>query len=430
MGVRERSWLRTERWVLVAVAAGWLTACEDNSTLPEDPDLVSFEGIVVDPVMDDAGVADAWIIVDTGDELISVRSGADGGFSIPDLPGDTAITLTVAAEDRRAVTDGGLVLADEDLPLEISCAYRDIDFYDFPTMTISGTVSGAPVGSYLFFNGPDYWGQDYLEVESTTPVPFQFVVDVLGVDAETYTFAAMALDGTTGDILGAAAATVDVADSAEAHLEWGKAGLADLLITTNQPSLDGVLLEELDSSEYIANLSLVFAGEDRGAILGWAEGWEAIESGFEISAWYTPVAGFTHSVSAYLTDDIMDDGPFAYGRVPLDAGDTAVHVNVLDSPALDDAGDFGPGGTISWAQVPGAEHYSVYILDDDMASWWLHTESTEVSFPRLPEGFDTSLLAGGGQWYVRASKNAVVDGEFDLTQPYLVSVTPGGQLVW
>jgi len=428
-GCERRATAATGLAILAALLC--LAGCEESGELPQDVELVTLEGAVLDPVVDDAGVPDAWIIVDTGDELISVRSGADGTFSIPDVPEDRAIALTVAAEDRRAIHDGAIVLADEELPLEISCAYRDLDYYDFPTMKISGTVSGAPVGSYLFFNGPDYWGEEYIQVESGAPVPYQFTVEVIG-DRETYTFAAMAFDGNSGEILGATAATVDVAGTAEADLEWGSGGNQDLLITTNQPVLDGAPLEELDDSEALANLSLIMGGETADAILGWAEGWEAVADGFEIDAWYTPVVGYDHAVTAFLTDDIMGDGPFAYGRVPLEAGAATVHVDVLDAPALDDHGDFGPDTTLSWGEVDGADRYTVYVLEDDMLAMWLLTDTPEVTFPRLPEDFDTSLIAGDdGQWHVRVSQYAEdEDDEIDYSHPYLVSETPGGDLVW
>ncbi len=429
MEQRERGFGGVTWMLAAAVIVASLGGCEPGGTLPQDETLITLEGTIVDPVLDDAGVADAWIVVDTGDELISVRSGADGGFSIPDVPEDRAISITVAAEDRRALTDGAVVLADEELPLEIGCAYRSSDYYDFPTMTISGTVEGAPVGSYLFFNGSDYWGEDYLPVESSAPVPFEIDVTVYGSDREVYTLAAMAIDGQSGEILGAAAAQIEVAASADVALQYS-GGLADLTITTNQPVLDGVPLEALDSSDALANLSVVSAGEDSGAILGWADGWEAVSDGFEIAAWYAPVDGMPHHVSAYLTDDIYADGPFAYASVPLQAGAETLELDVLDSPALHDHGAFGPGTTLGWDAVEDATSYAVYVLEGDELAWWLLGDGPEVAFPRLPDDFDTAIIAGGGQWHVRATQYVEVDGEIDLEQPYLVSETPGGELAF
>ena len=394
---------------------------DDDDDTGGSTDTLDLEGVVVDDYLDGAPVSDAWIVVDTGDELISARSSGDGSFSIPALPAQTPIALTVAGENRRALTYADLVLADVEMPLELTCHYRDTTYYDFPTIHVSGDVIGAPEDTYVVISGPGMEDYPYFLAEDDGSTAFEFEAVVFG-DPETYVFSALVQDGYTGELLGAGAAEVDVASEVEVDLELVAAEPLDLAVSVNQPLLNGEPLDALDDY-YVSSVGLVNVGE-YGALAGWTSSWDFTGSGFDIFVDYVPIDGFQHQINLYLAEDLTAQGDFSYLSIPFDAGIEDLELVAMHSPVLSTDGDFGPGVTVSWDPVDMAESYGLYVMDGDEPAWWISTDLTEVTFPRFPDGFDTDLILGTeGEWAVRAQYyEEIADGVSD----YRVSETLGG----
>jgi hypothetical protein len=408
-----------------------LTACSTGGTLAVDDDArVDFEGTVFDPLADDAPVAEAWIIVDTGDELISIRSGADGGFLIPDLPANTPITATVAAQDRQARTNADLVLADQELPMEVGLSYRDMADYPVQVHTVSGRAIDAPPGSWMLISGAGMEEYTYVQAEQG-PTPFEFEFERLASadSEEPYVFSALSFVNETGELLGAAVAEVEWGDDMEVDLVFGGEQPIDLDVHSPAPLLDGELVEELDS-EYMTSLCLTYLNESWGSFLGWNLGWDHEGDGFVFHASYVPVAGYPARVAAYLVEDLTDSEAMSYIAVPLEEGQSEVTVEPLDAPELDTHADFAPGMTVGWTPIEDVTRKVLFVRDDEGANaWWIGTDSDEISFPRLPDEFDPSLLLEGeGTWHVRVSRFDEVDGEFDSEGPYAVGETLGGEI--
>ncbi len=407
-----------------------LVGCPPTTgTLIDDDARMDLAGSVIDRLAGDAPVSDAWIVVDTGDELITVRSGADGGFVIPDLPGTAPIVATVAAEGRQAVTHATLVLAEAELPMEVGLPWVDAGRYETETHTVSGMATGAPAGSWMLISGAGMPEYAYVQAGGG-PTPFEFTVErsVHAELDEPFLFSALSFWNETGEILGAAVAEADWEDDMEADLVFGDDDVVELEVYASAPMLDGELLEELDS-EYMTSLCLTYLNESWGAFLGWNEGWDTEDGGFVYDARYVPVDGYTARTSAYLVDDLEQPEAMSYASGILGDGADELTLEPLDAPHLDSHADFAPGSTVSWDPVEGADRTVFYVKQEERSSWVIATDDDQVTFPTLPDDFDLSLLVDGeGTWHVRASRSDEVDGEFDRDGPYLVSETWGGDV--
>ncbi len=404
-----------------------ITGCPTTGDDDDDEGRIDLEGTVIDRNLDDAPVADAWILLDTGDELITARSGADGSFLIPEVPGSAPVTLTVAGEERRATTYLDRILVDEDLPLELGCEYRDMTYYDLPIIVVSGTFTGAPVGSYVMFSGEGVLSYDYFYVE-TAATEFQFEAQV-APDAEEYFFTGLAFDGNSGEALAAAAVTVAVEANVDVDVELTHDDPTSLAVTTTQPLLDGEPLTALDPT-YTSSLGMVYAGEGVGGFVGWTRSWSATDDGFDLDLTYVPIDDQPARLNLYLAEDLTTAGAFSYASIPFEPGATELDVEVLDSPVLDGGGDFGPGTTVSWEAVEGATDYLLYALDGDALAWWFLADTPAFTFPRMPDGFDTSIILDDtAEWTARAyQRTEDAEGNTDVDQPYFVSETLGGDI--
>jgi len=282
--------------VLVGCEPGSGTSIDDDDTAMPDDDVgdddvatLDLEGTVIDPYLDGVGVSDAWIIVDTGSEVISTRSGGDGSFAIPALPSEIPISLTFAGEDRQALTYPDAILAEYELPLEIALPYRSASYYDLDTMWISGTISGAPVGSWVMISAPSLYDYPYYYVESEAAVEYEFEVTVF--DEESLSFSVIAQDGTTGELLAAGAAEVPVGEDADVDVELEDSEPTDVTVTVNQPVLNGEPLAQLDLN-YQSSLGLVYLG-GFGPLAGWTRHWSQALDGFELVVDHVPLEGYT-----------------------------------------------------------------------------------------------------------------------------------------
>ena len=408
-------------------AAGCPTADDDDDVAGS---LIDLEGTVIDRTLDDAPVSDAWILVDTGDELISARSASDWTFLIPAVPSATGITLTVAGEDRRATTYLDRILDDEDLPLELPCEYRDSTYYDVPIVVVSGTFTGAPVGTYVYFSGEGVLSYDYFYVESTDPTEFQFEAQI-PADEEEYFFTGLAFDGQTGAAMGAAAVTMEVEAQVDVEVEFVYDEPTTLTISASQPLLNGAPLTTLDPT-YTSSLGMVYAGEGYGSFVGWTMDWDATDDGFDLYASYVPIEDHDAYVTVYLAEDLTSTAEgFSYALVPFEPGATELDVEMMDSPDIGDASSFGDGTTLSWDPVDGATDYTLYAIDDGELVWWFLADEPSFTFPRFPDGFDASIILpdGDATWTARATEVVEdAEGEADLTQGYRITETPGGAI--
>ena len=397
---------------------------DDDTAMPDDDDdTLDLEGQVVDPYLDGSGVSDAWIIVDTGTEVISTRSGADGTFAIPALPAESPVSLTFSGEDRQALTYPDAILAEYELPLQVSLPYRSTTYYDLDTMRVSGTVQGAPVGAWVLISAPNLSDYPYYPVESDAPVAFEFEVTVFG--DESLPLSVIAQDGTTGELLAVGAAEVPVGEDAEVDVELEAAAPTDLTVSVNQPVLDGEPLAQLDMT-YQSSLGLVYLG-GYGPLSGWTRYWSQSVDGFELVVDHVPVEGYTPHIGVYLVEDFEVESDFAYALVPFDPADEELAVEVLDSPDLQGQDQFGPGTTLSWEPIEGAEYYSMYIVDGGSIAWYIGTEETQIAFPTLPDGFDASILLDSeADFTVRANAYEETDGENGIEYDYKISGTVGG----
>ncbi len=404
-----------------------LVACAGDLDVDDDVGAVDLQGTVIDRVLDDAPVSDAWIIVDTGAELITTRSGGDGSFSVPALPADDPITITVAAEDRRALTVQGMVLSDTDLPLEVDCGYRSPDDYDRARHTLTGRASGLASQTGVLISGSGMLDYEYLYTEAGEAMSYEFEVEDPGT--EEFVMAGLAYDGYSGALVDGVVASVPFGPDMEADLVFEGISARPLTVTSPQVTLDGTVLERLDDT-YVSSLCLVYLDDSWGAFLGWNDTWALEDGAFVYQASYIPIEGRELRVSLYQAADLVDPDAFSYASARLNAGDTALEIAALDSPHLDTHGRFEPGTTVSWDPVMGADEITVVLLDGDEVPWTLVTRDagTSIDFPRLPDDMDPEiLLDGDAEWMVRAWAYDVDDeDEFDPQGPYLVSETRGG----
>jgi hypothetical protein len=424
------------RPIPLAAFALALGACPGPSE-PEDSAatvLVDLYGTVTDPYLADAPVDGAWVLLDLGDEQIGLRTGSDGSFSMPGLPGDHPVSITVALEEHMAVSYTGLLLQDLILPLELATHARDLGRYPTESMTIGGTVSGAPVGSYVMFFGPHDGPQDgsyidYVQVGSEEPVAYELEVELVLPGTE-YALSALAFDGSSWEIQAAAAGTVGWGGEEILDFALDPAALQDLAVEAAAPRLDGVAVTGFDP-QYCSSVAVVHLGESMSTTTGYNRGCEELGGGFGFDLGFTSTEGYTERLQLYLFDDLAT-GSYAFGSLPIPDGATALDVTLLDSPILDHHEELGRGGEIAWEPVEGASGYMLYGYDaDGSLAWYLYPPAgeTRLQFPRFPEDFDTDVILEDGDWAV-ISRHIVYDdsGSLDQSEPYLGSISHGGQL--
>ena len=421
----------------VSLALLMLTGCPgpaDSADSGGPAVFVDLWGAVTDPYLALAPVDGAWVLLDLGDEQVALRTGSDGSFSMPGVPGDVPISITVAAEDHMAVTYADLRLADATMPLDLRTHLRDIGSYATESMTISGTVSGAPVGSYVMFFGPsdaDLDGSylDYVQVGSTDPVAFE-VRPELVLPGSDYALSALAFDGSSWVVQAAAAGAVAWGGSETLDFALDPGALQDLAVTVPSPSLDGGAVTALDA-DYCESLAVTQLGESMSTTTGYNRSCDGDASGFELDLGWVPVDGFTDRIQLYLFDD-LSIGTYAFGSLPIPSGAASMQISLLDSPLLDHHDDLGQGGEIGWEPVEGATSAMLYGYDaDGSLAWYLYpgTDRASFTFPRFPADFDPTVILEGGSWAV-ISRHLVYgdDGALDQREAYTGSISHGGPL--
>jgi hypothetical protein len=406
--------------ILTAATPALVLACGCNT---ESVVLTTLDGVLTDPLAEDGPLDEAWVIVDTSEELITARTGADGSFAIADLPGNAPITVTFVAEGRMALTYQDMVLLDADLPLEIgSLVLLDEGAYEHDTWSVSGTISGAPQGAYLMLYGEnEYFG--YLTVDSADPVPYGFDAEVEG-DSYTFTVMGIASDGYTA--LGGAIATVEESGTVDLALSDA---LASLEVTTNRPTLDGEVLEELDL-EYCSSLGMTHPTEAWGSVTGWTDACSETADGFALDLTWFPT-NLEDRLDLYLADDLETSHTAAWASVVVSDGEESLHVDLLDAPLLHGTGDFTPGTAVAWDPVDGVTDHLFSVDDGESITWYILPIDgrTEARFPRFPDDFDEDLITGAG-WTVRARYAVYDEDGMDPAEPYLLSLTDGGTFSW
>jgi len=419
--------------IVLAVSACALTACGDDgggaavdagpdgstdtdtdtdSDADTDTDVATSEitGVVFDnSLVTNDPIVGAQIVVDYGGDSppISATTDADGRFSVQ-VPTGAAFTVTAAAEGYWAYSFAGLIAGEEPMPLGFSMNLKHAIFmYDVETMTVSGTIEGAPVGSQINFFGGDRTGAPTVMVESTDPVPFDFQTELWG-DRETADFVVMARDVDTLEVLDAVVLSVPRGDETPVEVVLPGAGTTELAVTANAPTLDGVPLDTFDPAAAYYSATTVLGELYTEPPFAWGDTGYAtaasIDAGeYSANVRYVPFDDYRNVALVILNDAA---GNYALSAELIEPGATEVDMEMLDSPTLTTDSAFEPGVTISWEPVEGADLYQVMILEIGEVSWWILTRDTELAFPRFPEGFDTSIIATGGEWWVRSVRTA------------------------
>jgi hypothetical protein len=422
---------------LVCLAALSLCACPGpadtaDSGGPGVP--VDLWGTVRDPYLADAPVDGAWVLLDLGDEQIGVRTGADGSFSMPGLPGSRPVSITVALEDHMAVTYSEVLLGEVTMPLELRTHARDISSYATERMTIAGTVSGAPVGSYVMFFGPTDQDLgtsylDYVQVGSEEPVAYEIEVELV-MPGSDYALSALAFDGSSWLVQAAAAGTVPWGGSETLDFTLDPGALQDLAVSAAAPSLDGVPVAGIEP-DYCSSMAVTHLGESMSTTTGYNRGCDDSVDPFVFDLGWVPVEGFTDRLQLYLFDDLAS-GSYAFGSLPIPEGASSLDVTLLDSPILAHHDELSQGGSIGWEPVEGVTGYMLYGYDGDGSlAWYLYPGTSEpgFTFPRFPADFDASQVLVDGSWAV-ISRYVVYDdaGALEQSEAYTGSITHGGQL--
>jgi hypothetical protein len=422
---------------LAALAALLLTACPGpvdtaDSGGPGEP--VELWGTVTDPYLALAPVDGAWVLLDLGDEQIGVRTGSDGSFSMPGLPGSRPISITVALEGHMAVTYSDVVLAEVTMPLDLRTHARDLASYATETMTISGSVSGAPVGSYVMFFGPtdadlgtSYL--DYVQVSSEDPVEYEIEVELV-LPSTDYALSALAFDGTSWVVQAAAAGTVTWGGSETLDFALDPEALQELAVSATPPILEGVPVAGIDE-DYCSSMAVTQLGESMSTTTGYNRGCDDSASPFELDVGWASTEGFTDRLQIYMFDDYTT-GTYAFGSLPIPDGASSLDVTLLDSPLLEHHDELSQGGSITWDPVEGVTGYMLYGYDGDGSlAWYLYPGTTDESFtfPRFPADFDASQILVDGNWAVIARHVIYADdGALDQSEAYTGSISHGGQL--
>ena len=422
---------------LALLASLFLVACPGPSDTADSggpAELVDVWGVVSDPYLALAPVDGAWVLLDTGAEQIGVRTGADGSFSVPGVPGDRPVSVTVALDGHMAVTYTDLLLTETTMPLDLRTYARDLGSYATETMGISGTVSGAPVGSYVMFFGPNDGPQDgtyidYVQVSSADPVEYELEVELVAPDVD-YALSALAFDGDSWVVLGAAAGTVTWGGSEGLDLAMDPEALQDLAVSVASPSLDGVPISAIPE-DYCSSMAITQLGESMATTTGYNRGCDGSGASFALDLGWVPVDGFTDRLQLYLFDDLAT-GTYAFGSLPIPAGAASMDVVLLDSPILEHHEELGQGGSVGWEPVEGATSYMLYGYDSDgLLAWNLYTGNDEPSFtfPTFPADFDSSAILEDGDWAVISRQVVYTDeGALEQSEAYTGSITHGGPL--
>jgi hypothetical protein len=414
-----------------------LCACPgptDTADSEGPPALVDLWGTVSDPYLALTPVDGAWVLLDLGDEQLGVRSGADGSFSIPGLPADQPVALTVALEDHMAVSYTGLLLGELEMPLDLRTHARDPDSYATETMTISGTVSGAPAGSYVMFFGPtdadlDTSYLDYVQVSPDQSVAYELRPELV-LPGDDYVLSALAYDASSWEVVASSAGTVSWGGSESLDFVLDPDALQSLGVVAVPPYLDGQQVAAIPE-EYCSSIAITHLGESMSTTTGYNLNCEAGAANFDLTIGWVPVDGYTDRLQLYLFDDIST-GTYAYGSLPIPDGATSMDAILLDSPILSTHDEMSQGSTLSWEPIDDVTGYMLYGYDGDGSlAWYLYPgdDSTSFEFPRFPADFDTSIILEDGDWAV-ISRHLVYDddGLLDQSEPYTGSITHGGQL--
>ncbi len=422
---------------LALLAPALLCACPgptDSAVDTGEPSSVDLWGTVTDPYLADAPMDGAWVLLDIGDEQIGLRTGADGSFSVPGVPARKSMSITIAAEDHMGVTYTGLVPGDLTMPLELRTHARDLDSYATESMTISGTIIGAPQGSYVMFFGPNDGPQDgiyidYVEVSTHDPISYEIEVELVSPETD-YVLGALAFDGSSWEVRASAAGAVAWGGSETLDLSMDPDALQGLAVTATAPTLDGVTVTGF-ADEYCGSMANTHLGESMSTTTGYNRACDQDAGGFAFDVGWSPVEGYTDRLQLYLFDDYTT-GSYAFGSLPIPDGASSLDVTLLDSPRLEHHEDLTQGGEIAWEPVEGASGYMLYGYGgDDSLAWYLYPSGTEPSFvfPRFPTDFDGGMILEDGNWAV-ISRHVIYedDGSLQQSEPYLGSISHGGRL--
>jgi hypothetical protein len=360
------------------------------------------------------------VVIDTGaSELIVTQTNEMGQFSA-EVPAETPITVTIAKKDYRAVTYCGF--SPEKLSENEAYEFRLLELLspDYMSVAVSGTIVGAPIGSTVNIYGPNAsW--DQVTVRSDDPVAFSLNLVVPRntdkIQLSAYSFSIPAIE-----TLGTALFEVEVANPKGVAVTIDTSRILPLQISVNKPVLDGQLLESLpvDYPWLVARISA------RDRFVGFSKpGVTSTQTGFNIAASYRSYPEEEMEVEVMLTSDFLDPSlSYAYAWLPLETGEQSIAIHVLDSPQPSAKDTFAPGASISWNKIDGAAAYYLQVLSPSSQSTWvIFTENAQISFPRLPDDFDRSILPIEGKWYLSAANDP---GDTQIIQ----SVTPGGPSAW
>ncbi len=407
------------RTALLLIALGACTAQEpdDAATLLD----LSIE--VVDPV-DGTAVEDAWIVMDLGDELLTARTGGDGTAFLPDLPADTPIDLTAAAPDRVAFTWTSVTLADVDQPWTVPSSLVDEGLYDTHAMSVSGTVQGAPIGSWVMFYGArDY--HDYVYVTDEEPVAFSFTAE-LYEDEDTYMFSAVALDQNY-ELQGVAVTSAQEGDSEDLDLVLDAADLQPLELSVTAPNLAGTPASA-PPSDWCIQAAMTAPAEATNVVTGWNALCGEDAEGFVFTAQHLPLEDQDEVATVYLADDWDDTTAYSWASVPLN--DDTASVTMLDTPVLDATTTLEPDAWLGWEIPTEARDAMTYVIEGDQVPWLIYPgDDTGLAYPRLPDDFDPDLLPASGTWVLYA-RDYELDEDDQLSSeiPYRVAAVYGGQV--
>ncbi len=397
-----------------------------------DPTKVDLSGNIGDPYLDYAPVDGAWVLLDLGDEQLSIRTGSDGSFSMPGLPADSPMSFTVAAEGYLAVTYADVVLEGIEMPLQLGTHLRSLDSYATESMTISGTVSDAPLGSYVFFFGAtdeasDSSYLDYVQVATEEPVEFE-LQPALVLPGTEYTLGALAFDGSDWIVQAAGASTVSWGGSEQVELSLDPDELQSLAVSAAFPSLDGQIISA-PPEEYCHSIAVTHLGESMSTTTGYNRSCDDGSEALDLDLGWVPIEGYTDRLQLYLFED-LSTGSYAFGSLKIPQGANELEVELLDSPVLDHADSVSQGDSISWQPVDGASGYMLYGYDEQGSlAWYLYpgTDRHSIALPRFPADFDVGTIAEQGSWAVISRHIVTTDeGDLDQSEDYTGSISQGG----
>lgn len=394
----------------------FLFACQKDEDSGDIPLIVDLSGTLVDG--DEAPVADGWILVDDGETLATARSGADGTWVVPGLDGSRTMTMTVAASGYLAFTFTGIVIG-EATPDATLHMYGVEGGDSGDEVTVEGTVSNLGEATWgLFYGESAYLGS---LAAASDPLPFSFTAPAIP-GQDTYGYSVLAIDDSY-TLHGAGFQTLQAGEAADLVLSTD---LVDVTLTANRPLLDGEPAQEpYDCMGYGA-----VAADPRFALM---TGFNATCETTETTTTY-PVRGLVPESGAWALAQVVggsQDEHYSYTLQPLLDPAVPLELSLLDSPVVGSHGDLAPGESLSFNAAPEGARHTFYVFDRRGLCWMLIPYGDpEVTFPRLPEGFDTNLLfETSGTWYAWAESYEVTEeGEVDEMAPYRAAATYGGDV--